>query len=324
MKLSVIVPFYNVAPWFERCLYSILHIDLPFNEFEIIAVDDGSTDSSTEILNKYIDSHQCLVDAPSFVVVKQENRGLSAARNVGLQQAKGDYVWFVDSDDDIDGKDLKMVLDFAIEQRLDVLCFDIRVIKQGQPIITYPNHKNKCRKIFEGQDFFVNVAMPPSSCVALYRKDYLISNCLCFKEGIVHEDQEFTPRAYCLAKRISYINAPAYNYWVRSGSIMTSTEKRAKKAKDLLVICDSLYQFTNEHIEKGTAAYSTMIGKINFAFSQSLRNYTKGVSTISEYKSKPYYPLDISVEGERRVRWKYRLINFSIPLYLLVHRMLKR
>lgn len=315
IKLSIIIPVYNVEAFVGRCIESCLKQDLPPSEYELLIVNDGSKDGSMDVVRQYARQYE------NIRIIEQENKGLSTARNVGLSQAKGGYVWFVDSDDDVNGDELKALVDFAIDQNLDVLCFDIRVIKQGQKTVTHPNHKNKCRTIFEGQDFFVNVAMPPSSCVALYRKDFVISNGLCFKEGIVHEDQEFTPRAYCLAKRISYINAPVYNYWVRSGSIMTSPEKQAKKAKDLLVICDSLYQFTNEHIEKGTAAYSTMIGKINFAFSQSLRNYTKGVSTIAEYREKPYYPLNISVEGEKRNRWKYRLINFSIPLYLLVHKL---
>lgn len=318
IKLSIIVPVYNVEKYIGRCIESCMKQDLPQDEYELLIVNDGSSDGSMEVVRQFAQRYD------NIRVVEQENAGLSAARNKGMSEAKGKYLWFVDSDDDINGDELKKLVDFAIAQTLDVLCFDIRIIKQGQPTVTYPNHKYKCRKIFEGQVFFVDVAMPPSSCVALYRKDYLISNCLCFKEGIVHEDQEFTPRAYCLAKRISYINAPVYNYWVRSGSIMTSPEKRAKKAKDLLVICDSLYLFTKEHIKEGSAAYNTMISKINFAFSQSLRNYTKGSSTIEEYKKKPYYPLDISVEGERRVRWKYRLINFSIPLYLLVYNVFKR
>lgn len=318
IKLSIIIPVYNVEAFVGRCIESCLKQDLPASEYELLIVNDGSLDGSMDVVRQYARQYE------NIRIIEQENKGLSAARNAGLSQAKGEYVWFVDSDDDVNGDELKMLVDFAIDKKLDVLCFDIRVIRRGQPTVTHPNYKNKCREIFEGQDFFVNVAMPPSSCVALYRKNYLIANGLYFKEGIVHEDQEFTPRAYCLAKRISYISVPAYNYWVRSGSIMTSPEKRAKKAKDLLIICDSLYRFTKEHIEEGTAAYNTMISKINFAFSQSLRNYTRGVSTIAEYKEKPYYPLDISVEGEKRNRRKYRLINFSIPLYLLAHKLLKK
>lgn len=320
MKLSIIIPVYNVEAFVGRCIESCLRQDLSPSEYELLIVNDGSQDGSMNVVRQY--AQEC----DNIRIIEQENAGPSVARNKGVQEARGEYVWFIDSDDDISANVLKTLVSYAIDQTPDVLCFDIHVIKQGQPTVTYPNHKNKCCKIFEGQDFFANVAMPPSACVAFFRKDYLMTNSISFLTGISHEDYEFTPRAYCLAKRIAYINVPAYNYWVREGSRQTSTlpEILAKKAKDWLVICDSLYQFTKEHIEEGTAAYNTMISKINFAFSQSLRNYTRGVSTIAEYKEKPYYPLDISVEGEKRNRRKYRLINFSIPLYLLAHKLLKK
>lgn len=318
IKLSIIIPVYNVEAYVGRCIESCLKQDLSPSEYELLIVNDGSQDGSMEVVRQYARQYE------NIRIIEQENAGLSAARNHGVQEARGKYLWFVDSDDDIHENVLRTLVASAANQELDVLCFDINVIENGELSRTVPNHPKKGSHIYDGMSFISKVAMPPSSCVALYRKDFLIQNDLYFKEGIVHEDQEFTPRAYCLAKRIAYMNIPAYNYWVRSGSIMTSPEKRAKKAKDLLVICDSIYQFTKEHIEEGTPAYRTMIGKINFAFSQSLRNYTKGVSTIKEYKEKPYYPLDISVEGEKRNRWKYRLINFSIPLYLFAHKLLKK
>lgn len=320
IKLSIIIPVYNVEAFVGRCIESCLKQDLSPSEYELLIVNDGSLDGSMDVVRQY--AQKC----DNIRILEQENAGPSVARNKGIQEARGEYVWFIDSDDDISANVLKTLMSYAEEQKLDVMCFDINVVKQGEAAFIHPNQSNKNDILYIGTDFVSNVAMPPSACVAFFRKDYLISNSISFLTGISHEDYEFTPRAYCLAKRIAYINVPAYNYWVREGSRQTSTlpEVLAKKAKDWLVICDSLYRFTKEHIEEGTAAYNTMIGKINFAFSQSLRNYTKGGTTIAEYKEKPYYPLDISVEGEKRNRRKYRLINFSIPLYLMVHKMFKR
>ena len=312
--LSIIIPVYNVESFVGRCIESCLRQDLSPSEYELLIVNDGSPDGSMDIVQQYALLHD------NIRIIEQENAGLSAARNTGIKEAKGEYLWFVDSDDDIKADILKQLVYKAYSKRLDVLCFGINVIKEKEAYI-YNIYAEKEDFVYDGFSFISKVIMPASACVALYRTEFLLTNGLYFKVGIVHEDQEFTPRAYCLAKRISYINAPVYNYWVRSGSIMTSPEKQAKKAKDLLVICDSLYQFTRERIEEYSAAYNTMLGKINFAFSQSLRNYTKGVSTIAEYREKPYYPLNISVEGEKRNRWKYRLINFSIPLYLLIHKL---
>ena len=314
IKLSIIIPVYNVEKYIGRCIESCLKQDLSRDEYELLIVNDGSSDDSMEVVRQYAQRYD------NIRIVEQENAGLSAARNTGIKDARGEYLWFVDSDDDIKADVLKHLVYKADSQRLDVLCFGINVIKENETYV-YSIYAEKEDFVYDGVIYISKVIMPASACVALYKREFLLANSLYFKVGILHEDQEFTPRAYCMAKRISYINVPVYNYWVRSGSIMTSPEKRTKKAKDLLVICDSLYQFTKEHIVEGSATYNTMIGKINFAFSQSLRNYTKGVSTIAEYKKKPYYPLDISVEGEKRNRWKYRLINFSIPLYLLVHKL---
>ena len=320
IKLTIIIPIYNVEAYVGRCIESCLKQDLEREEYELLIINDGSLDGSMDVVRQHAQQYD------NIRIIEQKNAGPSVARNHGIQDARGEYLWFIDSDDDISENVLKTLVDAATNQNLDVLCFDINVFEHGCLTFTHPKQSEKNQQLYTGIEFISEVGMPPSGCVALYKKDFLIENSLSFINGISHEDYEFTPRAYCLAKRIAYVNVPAYNYWVREGSRQTSTKSAviAKKAKDWLVICDSLYQFTKKHLDEGTPAYRTMIGKINFAFSQSLRNYTKGGSTIAEYKKKPYYPLDISVEGEKRNRWKYRLINLSIPIYLLMHKMFKR
>ena len=166
--------------------------------------------------------------------------------------------------------------------------------------------------------------MPPSACTALYRTEFLKAHSLKFTPGLLHEDFEFTPRAYCLTQRISYVNVCAYYYLVREESIMTAQSKRRQKASDMLRICDALYNFAKQNLAEGSEAHKAMTRKINFAFSQSLRNYSPDVFSLDEYRRKPYYPLDVSVEGERKWRLKYRLANLSLPLYLLVHKWVKR
>lgn len=318
IKLSIIIPVYNVEAYVGRCIESCLKQDSSPSEYELLIVNDGSQDGSMDVVRQYAQLHD------NIRIVEQENAGLSAARNRGICEAIGEYVWFVDSDDFIENDVLGKLINDCYSQELDVLCFGLQLSYSNgskEPFIITDESKGD---VLRGERFVSLVGMPPAAWCAIYRKKFLFDNNLDFLEGVIHEDQEFTPRAYYLAQRIKYLPLVTYNYFQREGSIMTSPEKRAKKAKDLLIICDSLYQFTKEHIEEGTPAYHTMIGKINFAFSQSLRNYTKGVSTIAEYKEKTYYPLDISAEGEKRNRWKYRLINFSIPLYLFAHKLLKK
>ena len=282
--LSIIIPIYNVEKYIGRCIESCLKQDLPYDEYELLIVNDGSKDGSIDVVKQYTR------DNKNIRIIEQENAGLSAARNRGITEAHGHYLWFVDSDDDIKENVLAQIVYKADSQKLDVLCFGIKVIKKDAAY-DYYIYAERENYIYDGAAFVSKVIMPASACVALYKREFLLANNLYFRIGIIHEDQEFTPRAYCLAKRIAYIDIPAYNYWVREGSIMTSQGKQAKKAKDLLVICDSLYQFTNEHIEKSSAAYNTMVSKINFAFSQSLRNYTRGGVTITEYKRRLLHTL---------------------------------
>lgn len=93
MRLSIIVPVYNVEPYLEKCLDSLLDQNIDKSQYEILVLNDGSTDKSLEIVHKYADKYSNIQE------FSHPNKGLSGTRNVGLKNATGDYVWFVDSDD---------------------------------------------------------------------------------------------------------------------------------------------------------------------------------------------------------------------------------
>ncbi len=98
MKLSYVVPVYNVAPYLRKCVESLIHQD--FSGYEIILIDDGSTDESGKICDEYVSiDNRWIDDRYTIRVIHQKNGGLSAARNAGVREAKGEYVCFVDSDD---------------------------------------------------------------------------------------------------------------------------------------------------------------------------------------------------------------------------------
>ncbi len=321
MRLSVIVPVFNVAPWIERCLESIIHIGLLKNEFEIVVVDDGSTDDSSKVLNDFVNNHKYMVDAPSIVIFRQENKGLSAARNKGLSLAKGDYVWFVDSDDYVESEKIRDLIGLCEKSNLDVLCFSLQ-LDYGS------NNKKECYLkddskglILNGADFITSVEMPPAAWCALYKREFLLNNRLLFMEGIIHEDQEFTPRAYYLAQRIMFKQVIVYNYVQREGSIMKNGSKKERRAKDLLKVADSLYAFTCLNLKENSEAYNVMMNKIAFVFGQSLRNFS-GSCAINDYTSKPYYPLPLNNRQKIKEKLKYSLINMSVRMYLLIYRSL--
>lgn len=315
LKLSIIIPVYNVEPYIANCLDSCLQQDIPIEEYEIIVVNDGSPDNSVGIVGNYMQR------SPIIRLVNRDNGGLSAARNTGLKEAKGEYVWFIDSDDWIEPNVLKGLTERAYRDKLDVLCFNLQLAFADGHIENFYISSEENGRVFNGCDFIYKVGMPPAAWAALYRRDFLEKNALCFYDGILHEDQEFTPRSYCLAERIAFVDQVVYNYNQREGGIMKSKQSE-RKCKDLLTVADSLYAFIQRQRNKlHKEAYWTLMNHVSFAFSQSLANYRKGYFNLSEYKQKPYYPLCINPLLSNKNKWKYRLINLSLSLYLKLYRL---
>lgn len=222
MKFSVVVPVYNVEAYLDDCLRSLQTQD--YSDYEVICVNDGSTDGSRKILTAWEKR------MPLMRVIDRANGGLSAARNTGLQAATGDYVVFVDSDDwvepmmlarlaeESDGEDM---ICFAC-RRTDNNTYDTLQPEQDRGWSYYNRHALEHRKV-------------PFVCVwqRCYRRQFLMDNNLSFREGILHEDNEFTPRACLKAKLVKVIPDVLYNYRVRPGSIMTT---RGMKSKESLIL----------------------------------------------------------------------------------------
>lgn len=132
-KLSFIVPVYNVAPYLRKCVDSLLVQD--YNDYEIILVDDGSTDSSGAICDEYVSSNELVnervreLERPLIRVIHQQNSGLSAARNAGIECANGEYLCFVDSDDYWESNVLGGLMEQVEREKLDVLRFDYQNVR---------------------------------------------------------------------------------------------------------------------------------------------------------------------------------------------------
>ena len=315
LKLSFVIPVYNVEKYIGRCLESCLNQDLTAEDYEIVVVNDGTPDNSVAVVEKYQRQH------PHIRLVNRVNGGLSAARNTGLSDAKGEYVWFVDSDDHIEPNCARALVEQARRDHLDVLCFNLKLEYPDGLTKDYHVSHDTDGKIYSGQEFITSVGMPPATCVALYKRDFLIDNYLQFYEGILHEDQEFTPRVYCLARRIAYIARPVYYYLQREDSIMKSN-RNAKRCRDLLAVADSLYAFTLEHLKVSTPAYKTMMRKVYFSVTQSLAFYSREAMPLSEYRIRPYFPMDTSIlSGSMKL--KAMLANMSLSIYLLIYKIVK-
>ncbi len=317
MKLSIIIPVYNVEKYIGKCLDSCLEQDLLKDEYEIIVVNDGSPDNSSAIVEEYIQRNQ------NIRFVHRENGGLSAARNTGLREARGKYVWFIDSDDWIEPDCLNFLVHFAEDKDLDVLCFGLQLVYPDGRKAVYNIYHEESDKVYTGEEFICKVKMPSAAWVALYKREYLYDNQLLFMEGILHEDQEFTPRAYSLATSISYVNNVIYNYNQRDGGIMKSNRNK-QRAIDLLKVANSLHFFADKHFNQNGEVYKLLSQKAAFAFTQSLAYYNKTYFPLSNYTNSPCYPLSVSPNLKYRELLKYKIANVSIPLYLSIYKMLNK
>ncbi len=236
MRFSIIIPVYNVEPYLRQCLDSVL--GQTFGDWEAVCVNDGSIDGSQEILEDYAAKDS------RFIIVRQPNGGLSAARNTGLREAQGEYVLFLDSDDWLEFDALETVAEALTDE--DLFCFSGRRFVEDTKVF-HPADKLMEKTYQAGMDYYNENALLPRDfafvCVVLraYKHAFLSENHLRFKEGIFHEDNLFTPIACFYAKKVKVINACLYNYRVRSHSITSTNDM--KHLKDFLGIANDLAAF---------------------------------------------------------------------------------
>lgn len=234
--LSIIIPVYNVENYVEHCITSCLKQNILTQEYEIIIVNDGSTDNSLFIAEKTATGH------PNIKIISQCNKGLSMARNKGLSLAQGDYIWFVDSDDYIEENCLKQIIE-TCKKGYDVISLGWGFCYETG--ITIPRLRKNI-KINNGWDLLKNLQQMGAQFY-IHNKNFLRKNHLEFYPGIYHEDNEFTPRMLYFAQSATYVNQVVYHYLVRkSGSILSTPNK--KKAYDLLFIANRTVEFAKQHV----------------------------------------------------------------------------
>lgn len=223
--VSIVVPVFNIAKFLDTCLSSLLSQGL--HDFEIICVNDGSTDSSASIIESHQSKHPCIQ------CIHIRNSGLSVARNEGLAKANGKYVYFIDGDDHLEAHSLAKVIDLAESHEADAVFFnastffetkDLEKINEG---MVHAGERNQLYGgIFTGAElglkFLKNHEYTPSVPMALYKKEFIESCGLNFIPNIIHEDNLFTFNVFLLAKKCIHISKPFYKRLIRGGSITNS------------------------------------------------------------------------------------------------------
>jgi glycosyltransferase involved in cell wall biosynthesis len=218
MLFSVIIPVYNVASYLMRAVDSVLQQDFP-GGIEIILVDDGSIDSSAKICDEYAALHL------NVKVFHTNNRGVSSARNVGLEAAAGEYIVFLDGDDWLDKDVFQTFFDVLSKQKIDVLNFSLkRVDTQGEILEKQPIW-GKTNRILAMSEFLKGDFLCQEVFLRVYRTEFLQKNHLRFNEELSFcEDGEFLARVDCYAESIYLLEYWGYNYFIRPDSAMNNTQ----------------------------------------------------------------------------------------------------
>ena len=306
--LSIIVPVYNVKPYLTKCVESLMDQDLPKEEYEVILVDDGSTDGGGELCDALAARES------NVVVVHQVNQGLSCARNTGIRMARGKYLQFVDSDDFIAGNVLGALVRRAEGFELEVLKFGVRRIDEGtSPIAVPPAATMEPEKeeadIMDGPSFLIrHLWYTCYACQFLVLRSFLEGNGLFFKPGIRFEDTEWTPRLMQKASRVSAIDREVYYYVTRSGSITQGATDQV--ITSLLSRIDDLKGQMEPLEDKRW--YRGMVSQmaVRILSAVSLDLYGDRKKYLAALESKEIYPLS-SFLATKKARRKIRLINFS-------------
>lgn len=231
MKVSIIIPVYNVEEYIEDCIRSVLAQS--FRDFEIILVDDCGWDRSVALAENLLEKYE---DEIEYKVISHErNKGLSAARNTGVDEAQGEYVFFLDSDDSLAPDCLEVLVRTADATSADVTIGDIRIDGERQWIPglkVHTCHTSKSETAdyvpIEGKEEVLKSYLQGEWYVMawnkLLRRDFLRKSQLSFVDGLIHEDNPWSFELACCAERIALVCKQTYLYRVRDNSLQTDSD----------------------------------------------------------------------------------------------------
>lgn len=313
--LSIIIPVYNSEKYLEKCLNSLLLKEKYKYLYEIIIVNDGSLDDSSSILASYSYKYDFIH------VFDQSNKGQASARNLGLKQAKGKYVFFVDSDDFVITNSLEILLDWIIDKDLDILLFchfagNIKYLEQK--IKEYRIDKIEVNPIITGEQYLSLFDYTNCPWLSFFNRKFLIESSLFFQEGYYLEDGIFMMESLLRAKRVSFVDLHVYLYVYRRGSTLrTYTKEHLRKLNESFLhaidYMDGLIK-SGLSVNKNTLC-RCMAHRDSFIISLLFRflRYSEDSYFVNEVMlfliKKDLYPIHVTEYLPLKVKLLYRVVN---------------
>lgn len=317
---------YNSEAYLPKCIGSLLHQDIPLDDYEIILVNDGSPDGSKTVAEDYASRFS------NIIVLSQENKGTSGARNTGLRHASGKYVYFVDPDDYILENSLRCVLDQMDAESLDVLRFGYTEVDEKYlptKSCKHPECPDYSPKIMDGCTFMADrLGIACYVWTFLFRTSLIKNNGIFFIEGDFFDDTPWLPRVMQKAKRVDSVNFMRHFYLIRSNSLVqsqSSTSILRKKNGHLFVIKELMRQRNECHNQDADKWYGMMVAHCVLSLLTIVGEYcfNERVQCIAELYYENVLPLVYyRARGINKV--KIALINFSPNLYCIIMKARKK
>lgn len=248
MRLSIIIPVYNVEAYIEKCVQSLQLQDIPTQEYEIIIVNDGSPDNSRQVVLELMKQFD------NIVFIDQENKGVSLARNAGIDKASGKYLLFIDPDDYIEHNTIARILNTADEMEAEITILGYKFLNSDNTLrneILLAEFKGN---LYSGIEAYyisrVNMVIDPDRSVAiLFKRDFMNSNNLRYISEVPYlEDGEFIARILCLAERCIFEGGSFYMRTTRAGSATNSNLFYSDRSiNGFIKAADNLKRFCTSH-----------------------------------------------------------------------------
>lgn len=316
MKLSIIVPMYNVEKYIQRCLSSIINNKGFLENCELIVVNDGTKDNSESIARKIIEG------LPNTQIIVQENQGLSAARNTGLSRAIGEYVWFIDSDDWIEPDSLLTLFEELIGD-YDIIQFGYNLAYDT--ISPKSIHRNDDISI--GEEVLIKGTWEAPVQFSVFKRKLLTTNDLLFYKGIYHEDMEFTPRSLWYARNVKVVDKILYNYYQGNPNSIVN-KPNIKKCYDLVFVSERTIHFADTVVNNilcKEALLNLAALELNSCL-RKLNQYDKITKRefISKLKNNQLYLKKMKNCSLLKYKVMAYMLLVSIPLYVYLLRFSKK
>lgn len=316
INLSVIIPVYKVEEYIAECLYSVINQTYK-DDFECVIVDDCTPDDSMKIVRQVLSSYCGNIQ---FKIVNHpENKGLSAARNTGVREAAGEYLYFLDSDDLLPKQALESLLNICKYKSPDVVMGDFELIGESDNIpklTTQINNYNNQEDIFNA---FISRGLYEMAWNKLVRKDFFLCHELWFYEGILHEDSLWSFFLFYYCQNLEICFSKTYRYRIRQNSIMTDPVNTLKSYRSNYEIFFVKMNFIEKHMlfQKYNQLIKYMIDE-RFSLQRKMSDLNIDKEDYNQIKNTMKIPCFIFNNLSYKTKIKYIISSFPLGLFKIV------